>query len=820
MMREAMTIEAHAPEAVWRESKTVGNRLSFALFLLGVGGLVFAAVWLGIELTRAGDLVASLWLANAVALAVLLRHPQGLHAITIATIFVANVAARYAVGDGTLVAVGLAACNLVEVTLAVLLMQRGRGFFAGMGESGELARLVLFASLCAPAVSAILAAQLVSVDQGDGFVQLAQRWFLAHCLGMITLAPLLLALRRTMIGQMKQARAGLEPFMMTALAVAVVATTFSHPTYPTLFAIFPVLILAAFRLRFVGTSLTVTLVSLIATVLTINGYGPIAGAIPEMADRVTFLQVFLAIAALTTLPVAAVLLERSKLQQKLVVATHDAKQAANAKSAFLATMSHEIRTPLTGVLGMIELLRSNPSERDRIRFFASLQLSANLLMTVLNDILDFSKLDSGKITFGDIPFDLRHLAQATLDLYHGAAQAKCLSLELDYATDHTEVCGDPVRLQQIMGNLVSNAIKFTDIGRIDLRVETKAPENGKVAATFSVIDSGIGIAPEQLDQLFSPFVQADTSTNRRFGGTGLGLAICLRLVEALCGKLEVESIPGLGSTFRFKIDLDRGQVNENIPAIEPSATSRRLLKVLLAEDNPVNRLLITTLLRRMGHEVETAENGLLAVEAAAARRYDVILMDMQMPEMDGIAATRAIRATALGATIPIIALTADASPDRRRFYDNVGLTGFMTKPVDSTVLRDRLAAIAEQLPVKDVTRLPVLDVARLDELGEAIGSGKVDELLDLLLSDLTVRRAKIVALAEVAATLPLKAELHALRGAAASVGAARLAAAIQTMEDGGDPAGSTARTLAFSCAAQDTLNEIASRKMVAKRKLG
>ena len=258
-------------------------------------------------------------------------------------------------------------------------------------------------------------------------------------------------------------------------------------------------------------------------------------------------------------------------------------------------------------------------------------------MTVLNDILDFSKLDSGKITFEDIPFDLRHLAQATLDLYHGAAQAKGLSLELDYATDHTEVCGDPVRLQQIMGNLVSNAIKCTDIGRIDLRVETKAPENGKVAAMFSVIDSGIGIAPEQLDQLFSPFVQADTSTNRRFGGTGLGLAICLRLVEALCGKLEVESIPGLGSTFRFKIDLDRGQVNENIPAIEPSATSRRLLKVLLAEDNPVNRLLITTLLRRMGHEVETAENGLLAVEAAAARRYDVILMDMQMPEMDGIA---------------------------------------------------------------------------------------------------------------------------------------------------------------------------------------
>ena len=815
-----MTIGARAPDAVWRESKTVGSRLSFALFLLGVGGLVFAAAWVGIELTRAGNLVASLWLANAVALAVLLRHPQGAHAATIITIFVANVAARYAVGDETVVAVGLAACNLVEVTLAAVLMQRGRGFFASMGESGELVRLVLFASLCAPAVSAVLAAQLFSVAQGDVFVQLTQRWFLAHCLGMITLAPLLLALRRTMIGQLKHARAGIEPLMLTALAVAVVAAIFSNPTYPALFAIFPVLILAAFRLRFVGTSLAVTLVSFIATVLTINGYGPIASAIPEMADRVTFLQVFLAIAALTTLPVAAVLLERSKMQQELVVATRDATKAATAKSAFLATMSHEIRTPLTGVLGMIELLRSNPGERDRKRFFSSLQLSANLLMTVLDDILDFSKLDSGKITFEDIPFDLRHLARATLDLYHGAAQAKGLSLELYYSTDHTEVCGDPVRLQQIMGNLISNAIKFTDIGRIDLRIETKAPENGKVEATFSVNDSGIGIAPEHLDQLFTPFVQADPSTNRRFGGTGLGLAICLRLVAALGGKLEAESIRGLGSTFRFKIGLNRGQVSENTPAIEPSAASRRSLNVLLAEDNPVNRLLVTTLLRRMGHEVETAENGWLAVEAAAARRYDVILMDMQMPEMDGIAATRAIRATASGAAIPIIALTADASPDRRRFYDNVGLTGFMTKPVDSTVLRERLAAIAEQLPTNDAIGLPVLDVARLDELGEAIGPRKVDELLDMLLSDLTVRRVRIVALAKAAATLPLKAELHALRGAAASVGAVQLAAAIQTMEDAGDPAGSPARTLAFSRAAEATLNEIASRKMITARKLG
>ena len=242
--------------------------------------------------------------------------------------------------------------------------------------------------------------------------------------------------------------------------------------------------------------------------------------------------------------------------------------------------------------------------------------------------------------------------------------------------------------------------------------------------------------------------------------------------------------------------------------------------MLLAEDNPVNRLLVSTLVKRMGHEVETVENGWLAVEAAAARRYDVILMDMQMPEMDGVAATRAIRATAMGAMLPIIALTADASPDRRRFYDNVGLTSFMTKPVDSALLQERLAAIAETVPIFDSPDVAVFDVARLDELGEAIGHGKVDELLAMLLSDLTVRAAKIIALAEDDATAPLHAVLHTLRGAAASIGAVRLTAAIQAMEDARDPAEVAAATPAFASAAQATSNEIMARKTGDRRKLG
>ena len=814
------TETAQLSSSAWQQSGPADDRAREWLYLAGVAAFVFIAAWIGIELTREGDRVASLWLSNAGALALVLRRTRDSRGPLLATVFAANVAANLFTGDPLLLGVGLAACNIIEIAVAVALLHLSRKQFRSVRGGGGMARLLLYACLLAPACSAVCAAVLLNAATGANFMEAGLHWFAADSMGMIALAPMLLSLRSGTLRAMFEASSLLEIVLLTALNLTVTTVVFSQQNYPILFLILPMLTLTAFRVRFVGTAIMVTLVAAIATICTLRGLGPIAGAFPDMTERILFLQVFVVVLALTKLPVAVVLNERALMQRDLVIATHDAKQAATAKSAFLATMSHEIRTPLTGVLGMIELLRSNPGERERNRFFASLEQSANLLMTVLDDILDFSKLDNGNIAFEDIPFDLRRLAQATLDLYHGAAQAKGLSLELHYITEHTAVCGDPVRLQQIMGNLINNAIKFTDVGRIDLRVETQASQSGKVTTTVSVIDSGIGIAPDQLGRLFSPFVQADASTNRRFGGTGLGLAISRRLVEALGGRLEVESIHGLGSTFRFRVALKRGQPGASIPAFSTAVTPRRSLQVLLAEDNPVNRLLVSTLVKRMGHQVETVENGWLAVEAVAARRYDVILMDMQMPEMDGVAATRAIRATASGATLPIIALTADASPDRRRFYDNVGLTDFMTKPIDSTLLQQRLAAIAETLPTDDTTGVAVFDGVRLNELSEAIGPGKVAELLDMLLSDLTVRGAKIVALAEAAATAPLRAELHTLRGAAASIGAIRLTAAIEAMEDAGDPAEVVAATPAFVRAVEATSNEIVSRKMSGRRKLG
>lgn len=371
-------------------------------------------------------------------------------------------------------------------------------------------------------------------------------------------------------------------------------------------------------------------------------------------------------------------------EQRLIAARDEARAAADAKSAFLATMSHEIRTPMTGVLGMIELLGGDLPQDDRDRYLATLRQSANLLMAVLNDVLDFSKIEQGILDLTPCDFDLEALAQSTLDLYFNAASSKGLLLGLTFdGGDAPLVRGDPVRLQQVLSNLINNAIKFTDQGRIRIRI-TGRPDVGRPRTwRFEVSDTGIGIDPDSRERLFEPFTQVGTSAGRQFGGTGLGLAISRRLVEAMDGAIGVDSQPGKGSTFWFELPLDEAELPGAVPApgsLRRNALGRtRKLKVLVAEDNPVNQLLIEALLRRMGHQAICVANGREAVDMAATRAFDCILMDMQMPVMDGVGATRAIRSGGgKSANAPIYALTADASLERRRFYDQAGLTGFLT----------------------------------------------------------------------------------------------------------------------------------------------
>lgn len=500
---------------------------------------------------------------------------------------------------------------------------------------------------------------------------------------------------------------------------------------------------------------------------------------PERAPDGTIVGLFGVFQDITT---------RMEAEATLVAARNAAEASAEAKSAFLATMSHEIRTPMTGVLGMIELLRTDPNAADRERFFDSLEQSASLLMTVLDDILDFSKIESRNLILESVDFDLAELARGTLDLFHHAASRKGLLLSLSCPSGALHVRGDPTRLQQVMSNLISNAIKFTHRGKIELKLEL-SPQGRRRLVRCEVIDTGLGINDTQRALLFEPFVQADASTTRQFGGTGLGLAISRRLIEAMHGTIDVVSTPTEGSTFWFEVTLEEG-TRIGAPKRRSSQKPRRPLTVLLAEDNQINQALISALVRRDGHDVVCVANGRQAVDAAAMKRFDVILMDMQMPEMDGLSATRAIRGgSGPCAEVPIIALTADASPERRRFYDGAGLTQFLTKPVDSALLSATLDGASRygrgQQPshTEFESRRPVLNEEKLTALETAIGAAQLHSLLGMLAEEARERPAIVMELVEMGNVIAAAAEGHALKGAAWGVGAERLGDAARAIED-------------------------------------
>ncbi|MFO1142028.1 MAG: ATP-binding protein [Amaricoccus sp.] len=386
--------------------------------------------------------------------------------------------------------------------------------------------------------------------------------------------------------------------------------------------------------------------------------------------------------------------------EELNVRRLEAEAATVAKSRFLAAMSHEIRTPLGGVLGLLGLMLGDelaPEQRER----ATIALdSARSLLEILNDILDFSKLEAQRIRLSEESVPLREVARDVLALMRAEAAQKGLALtsEID-ATVPQRVLTDPMRLRQVLTNLISNAVKFTDRGEIRLRAAWDAAEGGTLR--IDVEDTGIGIDEANRDRIFEHFVQADGSLARRAGGTGLGLAISRQIVELMGGAIAVRSVPGMGSTFSFHVRAPRAE-----PAAAPPEPLRavpdaglRPLRVLLAEDHAANQYLIRALLGTGGHSVVVAANGLDAVAAVQGGGFDVVLMDMQMPVLDGLDAARRIRALAgPAAAIPIIALTANAMPEDRAACFAAGMTDYLSKPVEVGAL---LAALRRATEVED-----------------------------------------------------------------------------------------------------------------------
>ncbi|CCE02297.1 MHYT domain-containing protein [Bradyrhizobium sp. STM 3809] len=372
-----------------------------------------------------------------------------------------------------------------------------------------------------------------------------------------------------------------------------------------------------------------------------------------------------------------------------------AEAASRAKSDFLAMMSHEIRTPMAGMIGMIDLLaRTHLDEEQRGLAEVAKESSRNLL-AVVNNILDFSKLEAGRLTPEAIGFSLGHTLKSVTTLLGQQARNQGIVLEIARAEDIPPwLVGDPVRIGQILFNLVGNAIKFTRRGSVRIVASHRPIADGRVELRIEVIDTGAGIPADIQPMLFDPFTQADISVSRKFGGTGLGLAICRQLCRAMGGEIGVDSAPGRGSRFWFTVQCGVGERPEAAsPPLQPALPARTdRLTILVVDDTPIIRTLITKLLARFGCQFDVACNGREAIDAVQGKRYDIVLMDMQMPEMDGMTATAAIRGLDGPASdVPIIALTANALVGQREICIGAGMNDFLTKPIDPEALQAALA---------------------------------------------------------------------------------------------------------------------------------
>jgi two-component system, sensor histidine kinase len=491
--------------------------------------------------------------------------------------------------------------------------------------------------------------------------------------------------------------------------------------------------------------------------------------------------------------------------QGLDRARHEAELASESKSAFLANMSHEVRTPFHGLMGMLSILRETgltPRQMDCLRTATE---SADHLLAVLNDILDMAQLETGRLSVNPLAMDLRSLLHDVEALMRPQASSKSLTLHIETDPGLPErVVGDATRIKQILFNLLSNAIKFSDRGVVLLDVCSRADEHGSPLLVFVVTDTGMGMDEATRNQLFQRYVRGDDARTRRHAGTGLGLEISHRLALLMQGEISATSRSGEGSVFTFSMPLQQplAAATHELAGPEPSAKrpATQQLRVLVAEDHPINRQYMAALLDNLGHHAHFTANGAEAVHAAQQECFDLVLMDLHMPVLDGLAATRAIRSlpNRTAATVPIVALTADALEQTRQRCLVAGMNDFLTKPVSPQKLASSLRRLfgsavcdggngaAEPGPpaAHAVDGAPVIDEAALHMALQAMPRERLAGLIDSYLAQSPQTVQRLRAAVRDAQPLELRVNAHAAKGAALNLGLSALAATAEALHEG------------------------------------
>ena len=595
-----------------------------------------------------------------------------------------------------------------------------RSFCGAATDLSRTRRLGVFTAIAlgAAAVEGTIGQSVSVLVDGTsaGFVNAWLQWIAQDGLGLLVATPAILLPLKSGRAVYASEAGKIERWLLLALTIAVTVLAFSQGRSLVVLLIFPLLILTAFRAGPPWVSASVMTVAIASCAFTAHGLGPIAllsGGDGPLALYLT--QIFLVAVFVCAVPANNAIGERNRIALRLTRsravarAARAAAEAANqAKSQFVANMTHEIRTPLNGVLGMTQAMAGGElSDLQRERLDV-VRKSGDMLLAILNDVLDLSKIEAGKLELETIPFDMLEVARGAHAAFTALAHKKGLSFDLKVEPEAAGVYrGDSIRVRQIIYNLVSNALKFTAEGEVRVRVTAADP-----GLRIMVSDTGIGIPPDRLASLFQKFEQADASTTRRFGGTGLGLAICRELAQLMGGFIVVESVVGQGSTFIVTLPLERlAQPAANLASVEAGPVADftgRPLRILAAEDNQVNQLVLKTLLHQVGLQPVLVDDGRAAVEAWEAEAWDLVLMDMQMPVMDGLAATRRIRereAATGRLRTPIIALTANVMAHQVAGYRAAGMDGFVAKPIEVTCLFDAMAIALEDGTPREVENI-------------------------------------------------------------------------------------------------------------------